>query len=236
MRSFTAEFICAIECIHIIHFTVLLIDHNFHSISENQKKQTLLFSATWPKEIQRLAAEFLTDPVQVNVGDANNLNANKDITGSGGKPTNSKKDANSTGVNKALKEAKKEMTALQRCISSASSLLSAIKAGGEWTWARSEAIQGETTKMLASLESQVGAIPLYGLLRLHLEGKDIKKKLAAADLQMQSTQIKNLKPDASALTEKVQAAMRANEGLKALSGKSLNEGVQPTRGKKRKTA
>lgn len=31
-------------------------------------RQTLLFSATWPKEIQRLAAEFLTNPAQVNVG------------------------------------------------------------------------------------------------------------------------------------------------------------------------
>ena len=41
--------------------------------------QTLLFSATWPKEIQRLAQDFLQDPVQVNVGEVNSLNANKDI-------------------------------------------------------------------------------------------------------------------------------------------------------------
>lgn len=162
-------------------------------------------------------------------------NANKDITGKSGKPTNNKKDANFAGVNKSLQEAKKEMTALQGCISSASSLLSTIKAGGEWTWARSEAIQGETTKMLENLESRVGAIPLYGLLRLQVEPKDIKKKLSAADLQMQSTKIKNLHLDGQALTEKVQAAMRANEGLKAASSKSMHEGVQPTRGTKRKT-
>eukprot|EP01083_Nonionella_stella_P009933 28422_1 len=43
------------------------------------KRQTLLFSATWPKEIQQLAFDFLTDPVQVNVGEVNSLNANKDI-------------------------------------------------------------------------------------------------------------------------------------------------------------
>jgi len=43
-------------------------------------RQTLLFSATWPREIQNLAHDFLVDPIQVNVGDANSLNANKDIT------------------------------------------------------------------------------------------------------------------------------------------------------------
>ena len=41
--------------------------------------QTLLFSATWPKEIQALANDFLQQPVQVNVGEVNALNANKDI-------------------------------------------------------------------------------------------------------------------------------------------------------------
>lgn len=41
--------------------------------------QTMLFSATWPKEIQRLAHDFLTDPVQINVGAVDSLEANKDI-------------------------------------------------------------------------------------------------------------------------------------------------------------
>ena len=31
-------------------------------------RQTLMFSATWPKEVQRLARDFLRDPVQVNIG------------------------------------------------------------------------------------------------------------------------------------------------------------------------
>jgi len=44
------------------------------------KRQTMLFSATWPKEIQRLAHDFLIDPVQVNVGEVDALVANKDIT------------------------------------------------------------------------------------------------------------------------------------------------------------
>jgi ATP-dependent RNA helicase DDX5/DBP2 len=40
----------------------------------------MLFSATWPKEIQRLAHDFLRDPVQINVGEVDALVANKDIT------------------------------------------------------------------------------------------------------------------------------------------------------------
>jgi ATP-dependent RNA helicase DDX5/DBP2 len=43
------------------------------------KKQTMLFSATWPREIQALAHEFLNDPIQINVGEVNSLQANKDI-------------------------------------------------------------------------------------------------------------------------------------------------------------
>lgn len=42
-------------------------------------RQTMLFSATWPREIQRLAHDFLVDPVQINVGEVNALVANKDI-------------------------------------------------------------------------------------------------------------------------------------------------------------
>lgn len=38
-----------------------------------------MFSATWPKEIQRLAFDFLRNPVQINVGEVDALVANKDI-------------------------------------------------------------------------------------------------------------------------------------------------------------
>ena len=51
-----------------------------NNVPESSKRQTLLFSATWPKEIQRLAFDFLSNPVQINVGEINVLNANKDIT------------------------------------------------------------------------------------------------------------------------------------------------------------
>ena len=30
--------------------------------------QTLMFSATWPTDIQRLASEFLSDPVKITIG------------------------------------------------------------------------------------------------------------------------------------------------------------------------
>lgn len=42
-------------------------------------RQSLFFTATWPKEVQGLANDFLTNPVHISVGDSNCLNANKAI-------------------------------------------------------------------------------------------------------------------------------------------------------------
>ena len=42
-------------------------------------RQSLFFSATWPFEVQALADEFLRDPIQINIGDRDVLNANKAI-------------------------------------------------------------------------------------------------------------------------------------------------------------
>lgn len=44
-----------------------------------RERQTLMFSATWPEEVQRLAHDFLSDPVHVQAGDASSLSANEDI-------------------------------------------------------------------------------------------------------------------------------------------------------------
>jgi ATP-dependent RNA helicase DDX5/DBP2 len=44
-----------------------------------QGRQSLFFTATWPKEVQHLASQLLTDPVQIYIGDQETLNANKDI-------------------------------------------------------------------------------------------------------------------------------------------------------------
>ncbi|CAH8505526.1 unnamed protein product [Schistosoma guineensis] len=42
-------------------------------------RQTLMWSATWPREVQTLAREFLTDYIQVNIGSVS-LHANPNIT------------------------------------------------------------------------------------------------------------------------------------------------------------
>jgi ATP-dependent RNA helicase DDX5/DBP2 len=42
-------------------------------------RQTLLFSATWPKEIRSLASEFLTDPLHVRVGATDTFQGNQDV-------------------------------------------------------------------------------------------------------------------------------------------------------------
>jgi superfamily II DNA/RNA helicase len=41
-------------------------------------RQTLMFSATWPREVKRLAGDFLKDPIQITIG-SDELTANKRI-------------------------------------------------------------------------------------------------------------------------------------------------------------
>uniref|UniRef100_A0A7R9XYM2 RNA helicase n=1 Tax=Micromonas pusilla TaxID=38833 RepID=A0A7R9XYM2_MICPS len=43
-------------------------------------RQTLFFTATWPKAVVRVATAILTNPIQVNIGDTDSLVANKDIS------------------------------------------------------------------------------------------------------------------------------------------------------------
>ncbi|KAI3520751.1 hypothetical protein L1887_10202 [Cichorium endivia] len=44
------------------------------------RRQTLMYTATWPKEVRKIAADLLVNPVQVNIGNINELVANKSIT------------------------------------------------------------------------------------------------------------------------------------------------------------
>lgn len=44
------------------------------------RRQTLMYTATWPKEVRKIAADLLTNPVQVNIGSVDELVANKSIT------------------------------------------------------------------------------------------------------------------------------------------------------------
>ncbi|KAK9012494.1 hypothetical protein V6N11_040543 [Hibiscus sabdariffa] len=44
------------------------------------RRQTLMYTATWPKEVRKIAADLLINPVQVNIGNIDELVANKSIT------------------------------------------------------------------------------------------------------------------------------------------------------------
>ncbi|GMI99142.1 RNA Helicase 46 [Hibiscus trionum] len=43
-------------------------------------RQTLMYTATWPKEVRKIAADLLVNPIQVNIGNIDELVANKSIT------------------------------------------------------------------------------------------------------------------------------------------------------------
>lgn len=44
------------------------------------RRQTLMYTATWPKDVRKIAADLLRNPVQVNIGNVDELVANKSIT------------------------------------------------------------------------------------------------------------------------------------------------------------
>lgn len=44
------------------------------------RRQTLMYTATWPKEVRKIAADLLVNPIQVNIGNVDELVANKAIT------------------------------------------------------------------------------------------------------------------------------------------------------------
>lgn len=44
------------------------------------RRQTLMYTATWPKEVRKIASDLLVKPVQVNIGSIDELVANKAIT------------------------------------------------------------------------------------------------------------------------------------------------------------
>ncbi|CAJ1379607.1 unnamed protein product [Effrenium voratum] len=45
-----------------------------------KERQTVMFTATWPVSIRRLAADFLQNPVEVRAGEADELRVNPDVT------------------------------------------------------------------------------------------------------------------------------------------------------------
>ncbi|GAQ84450.1 ATP-dependent RNA helicase DDX5/DBP2 [Klebsormidium nitens] len=45
-----------------------------------EERQTLFYTATWPREVRSIASDLLNDPVQITIGSTDNLVANKSIT------------------------------------------------------------------------------------------------------------------------------------------------------------
>merc|ERR1719195_364850 len=45
-----------------------------------RKRHTLFFTATWPRDVRELAAEILTRPYKVMIGNRDELKGNQDIT------------------------------------------------------------------------------------------------------------------------------------------------------------
>ncbi|QLL30323.1 hypothetical protein HG536_0A01400 [Torulaspora globosa] len=53
---------------------------NIMKETNTKGRQTLMFTATWPKEVRELASTFMSDPVKVSIGNRDELSANKRIT------------------------------------------------------------------------------------------------------------------------------------------------------------
>lgn len=53
--------------------------HMFTECTFQPDRQTLMFSATWPKEVRKLAEDFLNDYLFINIGSLE-LAANHNIT------------------------------------------------------------------------------------------------------------------------------------------------------------
>ena len=50
------------------------------ALPDGERRQTMMFSATWPPEVRALARGFMRDPMLVEIGDTNKLNANKAVS------------------------------------------------------------------------------------------------------------------------------------------------------------
>ena len=64
-----------------IHYTCVSIEPQIRKIIDTipKQRQSMMFTATWPREVQVLAREFLNNPVEIRFGEQNALNANKAI-------------------------------------------------------------------------------------------------------------------------------------------------------------
>jgi len=44
-----------------------------------KRRQTMMFTATWPKEVRKMAKDFFDNPIEIRIGNADELQANADI-------------------------------------------------------------------------------------------------------------------------------------------------------------
>jgi ATP-dependent RNA helicase DDX5/DBP2 len=72
-----------------------------------EKRQTLLFSATWPKSIKKLAEAYLKEAVHVNVGETDELAANKAVSQEFFNLSDDEKDAKLWAIMDKFKETDK---------------------------------------------------------------------------------------------------------------------------------
>eukprot|EP00939_MAST-03C_sp_MAST-3C-sp1_P001271 g1271.t1 len=54
-------------------------DGSHVGVRDETSRQTLYYTATWPKKVEREARKLLRNPVQVNIGSSNQLVANEDV-------------------------------------------------------------------------------------------------------------------------------------------------------------
>ena len=69
--------ICIFEILYFLSYYIIIVLQIYQSYFQPDR-QTLMWSATWPKEVRNLAEEFLQNYVQVNIGSLQ-LSANHNI-------------------------------------------------------------------------------------------------------------------------------------------------------------
>jgi ATP-dependent RNA helicase DDX5/DBP2 len=143
-------------------------------------RQTLMWSATWPKEVQRLAHDYLKDFIQVNIG-ADGLSANHNITQVVEVISESEKHSrlihhleqamsdpsdNKTLIFTGTKKAADEIVAMLRRDGYPALGIHGDKAQGERDWVLNEFKTGKAPVMVATDVASRG-IGMYSLIPPH---------------------------------------------------------------------